>query len=503
MKPRSMRLCHRHNSTSTFSTAHHLLDETPKSSPSSISVLHHFRRLRNLCFDRAAHLDSRVFLPLLASQPSLSSHFHALMLKSSSLSHPIPTTALLGAYSKSGHLHCALSLFDEMPSRDTVTWNALISCLVRHGRNASAISAFQTMVREDVKFTEFTLCSVLKACAASCMLRQGRQIHSWVVANGYNCVVMGTALIDFYSSCGLIQDSFEVFAGLNCLKDVAIYNAMISGCLRNGRLKEAFLMLGKMKPNGITLTSALSACSDTLNLAYGKQVHCAMIRRWHDSETISCNALIDMYAKCGDLKAARVVFDRTGEKNVVSWSSIIDAYGSHGHAHEALELFKIMEEEKSVKVLPNDVTFLAVISACAHSGLVDQGRKCFLLMRDKHGMEPGQEHYACFIDLLGRASRIEEAWDLYCSLSASANKLNSAVCVAMLNVCKFSMDLVRGQQVANHLLELDPDNPGIYILVSNFYAAVGSWAGADELRKVMMDRGLRKEAASSQIAVKC
>ncbi|XP_020089366.1 pentatricopeptide repeat-containing protein At5g66500, mitochondrial-like isoform X2 [Ananas comosus] len=463
---------------------HHLFDETPQ---------------------RRRFLDPFSLLPLLASSPSLSPLFHAPMLKSSALAHyPAPATALLASYSISGHLLSALSLFDEMPLRDTVAWNSLISCLVRHGRATDAVSAFRSMASDGVPFTGFTICSLLKALALSRALRRGRQIHSWVVVSGYDCVVMATALIDFYSSCGVVHDAIEVFERLDCVKDVVVCNSMISGFVQNRRFEEAFSMVGKVaRPNGVTLTCAVSACSETLNLGYGKQTHCAAIRRGFDSDTILCNALVDMYAKCGAIEAANIVFNRIREKNVVSWTSIIDAYGSHGRGNEALELFERMRQgERSQNVLPNAVTFLAALSACGHSGLVDEGRKCFFLMSDKYRIEPGPEHYACLINLLGRAGMIDEAWDIYHSLSAeTADKLSNAVCVAMLNACGVCMDFVRGEQVAKKLLEIDRENPGSYVLVSNFYAAVGRWGGADDLRRMMHDRGLKKESASSQVAV--
>lgn len=357
------------------------------------------------------------------------------------------------------------------------------------------------MVDGGIAFTGHTLCSALKACSSLRALRQGKQVHAWVVSNGYNSLVMATALIDFYSSFGMIQDAKEVFTRLNCPKDVAVYNAFVGGCIQNRQYKEAFAMLRKMRLNGITLTSVLSACSELLNLPYGKQIHCVMIRHGFDSDVVLCNALMDLYAKCGEITAAHLVFDLIGEKNVVSWTCIIDAYGSHGHGTEALRLFRMMEEGKVHKVTPNSVTFLAVLTACAHSGLVDEGRDCFFSMKDKHGIDRGPEHYACFIDLLGRAGNIDEAWDLYCGVSEIANKLTPAVCVAMLNACRVSMDLVKGDHVVKHLLYLDSDNPGSYVLVSNFYAAVGRWEGAEDLRKQMRGRGLKKEVGSSQIVV--
>lgn len=258
-------------------------------------------------------------------------------------------------------------------------------------------------------------------------------------------------------------------------------------------------MLGRIELNGIVLTCVLTACSTTTNLAYGMQVHCKALRCGFGSETVLCNALIDMYAKCGRTMAARVVFDRMAGRNVVSWSSMIDAYSHHGHGEKALDLFKRME--KAVRmVLPNAITFLAVLSACGHTGLVDEGRAKLHFMKSRYGINPGPEHYACFIDMLGRAGRIDEAWYLYCSLSVNRNELSGAICVAMLNACRANMDVVRGNKVAVHLLEVDPQNPGNRVLISNFHAAARLWSESYMSRRVIVDKGLRKEAASSHVS---
>lgn len=305
---------------------------------------------------------------------------------------------------------------------------------------------------------------------------------------------MTTALVDLYMSCGRVEEAKKLFAHTDCPKDVALYNAVLSGCVENGQFHEAFLMLGGVGLNGITLTCALTACSATANVAYGLQVHCKALRLGFDYETVLCNALIDMYAKCGRTAGARVLFDRMAGRNVVSWSSMIDGYSRHGLGKEALDLFKRMEEAVPI-VLPNAITFLAVLSACGHSGLVNEGRAMLHLMKSKYAIEPGPEHYTCFIDMLGRAGQMDEAWDLYCSLRANRNELYGAISVAMLNACIVNMDAVRGNTVAKLLVEVDPQNPRILVLISNFHAAARRWSVSDESRKVIMDKGLRKEAA--------
>uniref|UniRef100_A0A0E0D3U7 Pentacotripeptide-repeat region of PRORP domain-containing protein n=1 Tax=Oryza meridionalis TaxID=40149 RepID=A0A0E0D3U7_9ORYZ len=430
----------------------------------------------------------------LSSHPFDSPAIHANLVKSSSISSPIPATALLTAYANAGLPAAASRLFDEMPTQDAVAWNALLACLVRHARPCATVAAFRDMATAGFAPTAATLCTMAKACATSRALRPGRQVHARSILACQGDVIMATTLVDLYMSCGLVEEAMRLFMCTDCPKDVALYNAVISGCVENGRFREAFFILGRIELNGIALTCALTACSATANLMYGMQVHCKALRGGFTIETILCNALIDMYAKCGQTMAARVVFDRMACRNVVSWSSMIDAYSHHGDGEAALDLFKRMDETVPV-VLPNAVTFLAVLSACGQSGLVDEGRAMLHLMKRKYGINPGPEHYGCFIDLLGRAGQIDEAWDLYCSFSTTRSELSGSICVAMLNACRANMDVVRGNKVALHLLEVDPENPGSHVLISNFHAAARQWFESDESRRIIMDKGLRKEAA--------
>ncbi|KAG8045108.1 hypothetical protein GUJ93_ZPchr0008g12761 [Zizania palustris] len=435
----------------------------------------------------------------LSSHPSESPAIHASLIKSSSLSSPIPATALVTAYANAGLPGAASRLFDEMPARDAVAWNALLACLVRHARPAAAAGAFRGMAAAGFAPTATTLCTMAKACAASRALRPGRQVHARSVLACQGDVILATALVDLYMSCGLVEEAMRLSMCTDCPKDVALYNAVISGCVENGWFREAFLMLGRTELNVIALTCALTACSATANLVYGMQVHCMTLRCGSTSGSIICNALIDMYAKCGRTMAARMVFDQMACRSVVSWSSMIGAYSHHGHGKAALDLFERMERAVPV-VLPNAVTFLAVLSACAKSGLVDEGRAKLHLMKQKYGINPGPEHYACFIDLLGHAGQINEAWDLYCSFRGNQSELSSSICVAMLNACKANMDMVRGNKVAMHLLEVDPKYPGSHVLISNFHAAAGQWSESGEARRIILDKGLRKEVASSLIS---
>lgn len=455
------------------------------------------------------HLNGYTFTPVLSACAAITivergRQVHNLVAKSNSISNSetVVGTALVDMYSKCGHLDDAIRAFEEVKSKDVVAWNTMLACFVRHGFANKAIGVFQEMQNVGVEISGFSLCSMLKACASSHALRQGEQVHASATIRGCNLLVFSTALIDFYSDCRMLCSAIKVFNDLNCKKDDAICNALVSGCVHNLKYSEAFSMLGRMKPNPTALTSVLVGCSELSNLENGKQIHCVAIRWGFESDTLLCNALLDMYAKCGKITNARLVFDRINVKNVVSWTSIIDAYGSHGRGIEALKLFDEMEKEPN-SVSPNSVTFLAVLSACGHSGLLEEGRNCFVSMVEKHRIKLGPEHYACFIDLLGRAGKTAEAWDLFDAMVKSDTATTSAVWAALLNACRVNQDVMRGEFAAKHLLELGPGKPENYVLLSNFYAAIGKWDAVEELRRLMREKGLRKEVGSSWIALAC
>ncbi|KAK1267754.1 putative pentatricopeptide repeat-containing protein [Acorus gramineus] len=447
-------------------------------------------------------IDGFTFTPILGACAALPGggdrgrQLHALLIKTGCVSGPIVDTALLDMYSKCGRLGDAVRVFDEMRSRDLVAHNALLSGFVKHGFAREAIEAFRSMVVDRVRPSEFTLSTVLKACSSLDALALGEQVHARTIVDGCKSIVLNTTLIDFYSNCGRIGYAISVFDGLDpdCKKDEAIDNALISGFVRNGLYEDAFSMLRAMKrPNRRALASAISACSESLNLRYGKQLHCVIARNGFDEEIILRNALLDMYAKCGELKSAQTVFDTNREKNVISWTTIIDAYRRCGRGFEAVKLFKEMESS------PNSVTFLAILSACAHSGLVKEGLDCFVAMGE-YGLKPSPDHYACLIDLLGRAGRIEEAWDVINSMMARDIEPTEAVWAAMMNICRLNVVADKGVLVAKLLSELEKKS-GNYTSISNFYAAIEHWGDVEELRKVMNEKGLRKDIGGSWVAV--
>ncbi|KAJ6367118.1 hypothetical protein OIU77_003488 [Salix suchowensis] len=321
------------------------------------------------------------------------------------------------------------NLFDELPHRDLYSLNSQLASYSRDGNFLATWDLFSRIHSAFFELDAYTFSPVLRACSALPDTKCGRQVHALMIKTGTDLgTITKTALMDMYSKYGCLGESVKVFEEMevrdvvtwNALvssflrhglakgsawKDEVLRNSLIAGCVKHGRYEEAFLVMSSMRPNAVALTTALAACSDNSDLWIGMQIHCVALRFGFIANTQLCNVLLDMYAKCGRILKSRSIFDGICHKTVVSWTSMIDAYGRHGHGEEALKLFKEMGQEGS-RVLPNSVTLLAVLSACGHSGLVKEGRELFNSAREKYGLDPNQEHYSCLIDILGRAGLI-------------------------------------------------------------------------------------------------
>ncbi|CAI0418957.1 unnamed protein product [Linum tenue] len=251
------------------------------------------------------------------------------------------------------------------------------------------------------------------------------------------------------------------------------------------------MMRCRVELDGVTVVSILPACGYLKELEVGKLVHLLVKEKGLDRKLEVLNALVDMYSKCGKMEEARMVFDEMLERDIVSWTTMINGYGMHGHAETAVSLFRQMVDSG---IKPNEVTFTSVLHACSHAGLVDDGLYLFNLMQEDTRRSPNVDHYTCIIDLLGRAGRLEEAYDIITTMPSAPSH---AVWGALLGACVIHQKVELGELAAQSLFQLEPENTGNYILLAKLYAAVGRWKDAEALRDVMNDIGLRKEAAYS------
>ncbi|KAH7673700.1 Tetratricopeptide-like helical domain-containing protein [Dioscorea alata] len=408
-------------------------------------------------------------------------------------------TSLVSFYAKCGVLASARQVFDRMPYRDVVSWTVILMAYVdREGCDNEVTSLLQEMLSSGITPNRHTITVVIQ-CAT---LEQGKQLHAFVVKKGWSFdAFVGSALVDLYSRNGMLSVSRLVFDGIEH-KDVVCYNSLISGYGCNGSTKEETvsvfieMVMYQILPNQSTFISLLSSCASFGFLGLSKQFHAQAVLRGFGSDDNVQAVIIDMYAKCGDLKAGRAAFDRMGaKKNIVVWNSMICGYGKHGHTIEALEVFNSMA---SASVSPNQITFTCLLSACSHSGFIDEGWKLFDLMTNVHGIAARNEHYCCIIDLLGRAGMVRKAYDFILSCD---HEPEQSVWGALLNACVTLCDAEIGEIAARKLFELEPGKSAPYVALASIFAAKGRFDEAAEIRELMNCQGIIKGAGYSWIEI--
>ncbi|KAH9304435.1 hypothetical protein KI387_008839, partial [Taxus chinensis] len=328
-------------------------------------------------------------------------------------------TALVDMYSRCGSMEDARQVFDKMSQRNVITWTVMISGMIHRGLWDEALEYFWLMQMEGEKPNSVTLASVLPACGKTGDLQVGKEIHSYIIRNGYDVYAfVENALRRMYFECGHVEAGRDIFENMP-ERDVILHNAMNHEYAKNGYAVEALeifcqIIWDDFKPNPVTVTYALSACGDGAARQKGKEIHAYIIRSGFEFNTFVCSALIDMYSKCGRIEVARTVFDAMSEKDVTSWTAMIAGHVMNGDSKEALKLFHRMQQ---AKLDPNCITLLAVLSACSHAGLVDEGCQCFEDMSQNYGITPRVEHYICMVDLLGCAGHLNKAYDLIENMS--------------------------------------------------------------------------------------
>ncbi|XP_057848841.1 pentatricopeptide repeat-containing protein At3g12770 [Cryptomeria japonica] len=408
--------------------------------------------------------------------------------------------SLITMYGKCGSLDAADKVFVNMSSRDAVSWTAMIGGYSQNDHANKALELYRQMQLAGIRTHLPAIVSVLPACAHLALLQQGKSIHAYLIKSSLELdVVVGTALVDMYIKCGDMELAHQMFESMPT-RNVVSWNAMIAGYTHNGHANEALIIFHQLQlvgivPDWATMVSVLPACAHLAALQRAKCIHGYIFRNGFELNVCVGTALIDMYAKCGSISIARCIFDKLPERDVVSWSAMIAGYGMHGHGIDALALFSEMQK---TGLRPNCITFTSVLYACSHSGLVDEGCKYFNSMSQDYFITPGLDHYACMVDLLGRAGKLEQAHDLIKNMPLEPN---SDVWGALLSACRIHGNIQLGERVANHLFDMEPENTGNYVLLSNIYATAGKWDGVAEVRAKVQERGLRKTLGCSLIEV--
>ncbi|KAK9064911.1 hypothetical protein SSX86_016294 [Deinandra increscens subsp. villosa] len=430
--------------------------------------------------------------------------FHKMAISGGFIAYTSVNNSLITYYSKNGLLGEAKWIFNHMGcKKDEVTWNSMIVAYSQHREGLKALALYREMIHMDVKVDIFTLASVLTAFTCLEDLRGGLQFHCQLIKKGFHQNThVGSGLIDLYSKCqGCMSDCQKVFAEI-IEPDLVLWNTMVSGYSQNVYLSEEAISCFKQmqregyRPDDCTFVCVISASSNLSSPTQGKQIHCLALKSDIPSNKISVNnALITMYSKCGNLKDARRVFDKMPEQNTVTFNSLITGYAQHGFPMEALNLFDHMLE---TNIAPTNITFISILSACAHTGKVKEGRKYFSLMTDKFGIEPEEEHFSCMIDLLGRAGQLGEAERLIESMPFNPGTVGWG---ALLGSCRTHGNLELAVKAAKQCLVLEPSNAAPYVILAHMYAKANKWEEVATIRKCMRNNGVKKNPGCSWIEI--
>ncbi|KAK7390131.1 hypothetical protein VNO78_25430 [Psophocarpus tetragonolobus] len=430
-----------------------------------------------------------------------------------------------------GHLEAAYDVFNKSCVRDLVTWNAMITGCVRRGLANEAKKLYWEMEAEKVKPNEITMLGIISSCSQLQDLNLGREFHRYVEELGLELTIpLNNALIDMYVKCGdllaarvlfdnmahktlvswtIVILGYARFSFLDVArellykipeKSVVPWNAIISGCVQAKNSKEALalfheMQIMKIEPDEVTMVNCLSACSQLGALDVGIWIHHYIERHNLSLDVTLGTALVDMYAKCGNIARALQVFQDIPQRNCLTWTAIICGLALHGNACDAISYFSKMI---CSGLKPDEVTYLGVLSACCHGGLVEEGRKYFFQMSSKYNISPQLKHYSCMVDLLGRAGHLEEAEELINNMPIAAD---AAVWGALSFACRVHHNVLIGERAVLKLLEMDPQDSGIYVLLANLYREAKMWKEARNTWKIMKERGVEKTPGCSSIEI--
>ncbi|KAJ4953764.1 hypothetical protein NE237_030596 [Protea cynaroides] len=429
---------------------------------------------------------------------------HAYVIKNLMASYVVISNALIAMYSRCDLIDAAFKVFNKMPERDLVSWNTMVSAFVQNGLDDEGLMLVYEMQKQGFMIDSITATALLSAASNLRNQKIGKVTHAYLFRHWIQFEGMDSYLIDMYTKTGLIDAAKNIFEK-NCIhdRDQVTWNAMISGYSQNGQTEQAFIVFRQMLqqqelPNAVTLASVLPACSPVGGIGVGKQLHAFAFHHSLDQNVFVGTALIDMYSKCGAITCAERVFTRLPEINSVTYTTMISGYGQHGLGERAVSLFQSMPLSG---MKPDAITFVAVLSACSYSGLVDEGLQIFESMENEYMIARKPEHYCCIVDMLGRAGRVMEAYELVNELGDEGNVVG--LWGSLLGSCRIHKKFELGRLVSERLLEMEKGNgmAGYHVLLSNIYAEERKWDNVERVRKEMREKGLRKELGCSWIEI--
>ncbi|XP_051114911.1 pentatricopeptide repeat-containing protein At2g33680 [Andrographis paniculata] len=423
---------------------------------------------------------------------------HCLAIKNGLSNIASVGNAVVTMYAKSGSLNDSARVFELSSDKNAITWSAMITGYAQAGNAEKALKLFEEMHSNGMKPSKYTIVGVLNACSNAEEIVVGKQVHAFLIKLGFESqMYILTAMVDMYAKCGLIVDAQKGFDYLY-KADLVLWTSMIGGYVRNGDNEKAITLYCRMQieeiaPNELTMASLLKACSCLSALELGRQMHGHVVKNGFNLEVPVGSALLTMYAKCGSLDDGNTIFKKMPARDVVSWNAMISGLAQNSRGIEALNLFEDMVHEG---VQPDSVTFVNVLSACSHMGLVGRGREYFELMPVKYGIAPRLEHYACMVDLLSRAGKLDEAKRFIESAS-----VDHGLCLwrIFLSACRNHGNFELGAYAGEKLVELESRESSAYVLLSSIYTALGRLDDVERVRRMMSMRGVSKEPGCSWI----
>ena len=408
-------------------------------------------------------------------------------------------SALIHVYAKCGSIEDAAVVFDRMKGRNLITWTVMIGAYAGSGRGSEAYDLYLKMKEEGFQPNAVTYLSLLNDCSSTGALEWVKDVHRHILEGGYESDVrVGNALVHMYAKSGSIEDAAVVFDRMK-ERNIITWTVMIGAYAGSGRGLEAYDLYLKMKeegfqPDAVTYMSLLNDCASTGALEWVKDVHRHILEEGLESDVRVGNSLVHMYAKSGSIEDALLVFERMEDCNVMTWNIMIGGLGQHGRGQDALELFRKM---KADGLVPDAYSFVGLLSACSHAGLIDEGRQIFCAMKD-YGVEPTVVHYTCIVDLLGRAGLLEEIKRFISSMPVEAD---AGTWGALLGACRTYGNVELGELAAKEVMKLEPADACPYVVLSNINAAAGQWDQVSFIRHMMQERGIRKEPGVSWIEI--
>ncbi|WOL14601.1 pentatricopeptide repeat-containing protein [Canna indica] len=430
---------------------------------------------------------------------ALCGSLHAYCLKNGFETRKEVSNAILNMYMKNGATIDGLVVFDAMVDRDIISWNTLLSGFHSGIFCDKGLTIFKDMLTENIMPNNYTYISILRSCTSLNDASYGSQVHAHILKNNLAAdFFLGRALVDMYASSGHLENACLVFNRLS-VRDVFSWTVIITGYTNTNQGEKSIDCFRQMQqegsyPNEFTVSSCLGACSDLAALYSGRQFHACAIKSGLTGPYISCN-LVNMYAKCGCLMDAEAAFVDSSSRDEVLWNTLICNYSQHGCVGKVIESFQQMIEEGK---RPDEVTFIGILSACSHAGLLNEGMKFFNHMYHVYEITPTIEHHRCMVDILGKAARLDEVEKIINDMGLSSDV---SIWQTALGACRMHGNVEFAERAATNLFKLDPNMDSSYILMSNIYAASRRWADVNRIRRVMATRGIKKEPGCSWIEI--